>query len=446
MKNKNYLISLFLLGIILFNFSFGFAQAFDGKISYFTDDNDNINDDFEEINKRHVEVDIVEEEIHIFSVRRSDTRKDQLGILVTYNPDGISFVVRYKSKFEAETEFNIVFGVLFREIIEFIDTNEDGVYHPETDLKIQNVQLNNFTSAFYETTPISNNSELHYLRIRTIDEVFTIHFYIAEEFALVDEVLLTPSQIKIDIEISNFNYINESSQLALSTMLDSEVNFEPEEETEDEENGYSSNEEGIITNMGNHTGYLTWSQIALIDEKLEEISVSPLLQVEHGQNLFISYSRGENIYHDPRLGIEGILIPLAKSKFPTALVVLILLIGAVSMSVIYATYHLVSNKVPTKKRKKDRDEYFDEIFSDEEEYVPYSKRPPLQIIFEENALEKLSRIEKLNLTVVTEEFFESVNQFKWEPNEKEDFIREMLALSPFERSSFLEEMTAQSQT
>ncbi len=29
MRNKYYLISLFLLGIILFNFSFGFVQAFD---------------------------------------------------------------------------------------------------------------------------------------------------------------------------------------------------------------------------------------------------------------------------------------------------------------------------------------------------------------------------------------------------------------------------------
>jgi hypothetical protein len=196
--------------------------------------------------------------------------------------------------------------------------------------------------------------------------------------------------------------------------------------------------------MGNHTGYLTWSQIALIDETLEEISVSPLIGVDHGQNLFISYSRAENIYHDPRLGIEGILIPLAKSEFPTNLIVLILLIGAVSMSVIYATYHLVSNKVPTKKREKDRDEYFNELFPDEEEYIPYNERSPLQILFEENALEKLSRIENLNLTVVTEEFFESVNQFRWDPNDKKNFIREMLALSPFERNSFLEEMAANS--
>ena len=446
MKKKNYLISLFLLGIILFNFSFGFAQAFNDKKTYFSEDNDNIDDDFEEKNKRHVEVDIVEDQIHIFSVRRSDTKKDQLGILVTYNADGISFVVRYKSKFEVEYEFNIVFGVLFRELIEFVDVNEDGVYYPETDLYIQNVQLNNFSDVFYDTTPISNNSELHYLRIRTIDEIFTVHVYIAEEFALVDNVLLTPSQIKIDIEISNFNYINENSQLALSTMLDSEVDFEPEEETEDEKNDYSSNEQGVITTIGNHTGYLTWSQIALIDETLEEISVSPLIGVDHGQNLFICYSRAENIYHDPRLGIEGILIPLvqSESEFPTNLVVLILIIGAVSMSVIYATYHLVSNKVPTKKREKDREEYFNELFPDEEEYIPYSERSPLQIIFEENALEKLSRIENLNLTIVTEEFFESVNQFEWDLHERENFIREMLALSPFERNSFLEEMTAKS--
>ena len=444
MKNKNSMISLFLLGIILFNFSFGFAQAFDDNEPYFTEDNDNINDDFEDINKRDVEVDIVEDEIHIFSVRRSDTNKDQIGITVTYNPDGISFIVRYKSKSEMEYEFNIAFGVIFREIIEFIDTNEDGVYNPEADENIQNVQLKNFTSVFYETTPISNNSELHHLRILTVDEIFSVNFYIAEEFTLLDEILLTPSQIKIDIEISNFNYTNENSQLALSTLLDSEAIFEAEEETEDEEYDYSSNEQGVITTMGNHTGYFTWSKIAVIDEILEEISVSPLLNVEHGQKIFICYARGENIYHDPRLGIEGILIPLTKSEAPPNLVVLFLLIGAVSMSVIYATYHLVSNRVPTKKREKDRDEYFNELYPDEEDFIPYNERPPLQILFEENPLDKLSRIKNLNLTVVSKKFFESVNQFEWDQSEKEDFIREMLALSPFERNSFLEEMVAKS--
>ena len=441
MKNKYYLISLFLMGIILFNFSFGFVQAFDD----FGNDNDNINDEFEDLNKRHIEVDDTgADEIHISSIKKSESGKDQISIFISYNADGINFVIRYRSKFGEESEFDIAFGVLIREIIEFVDVNEDGIYHPETDIKIQNVLLHNFAPIVNETAPISNSSELHYLRIRTKDEIFTAHLYIAEEFALVDNILITPSQLKIDFEISNFDYYNESSQLALCVKLDSEVNFEHEEETEDEENGYAESEQGITTTMGNYTGYLTWSKTALIDEVIEEISVSPLFVDDHGQNLYISYPRSEHIYHDPKLGIEGILIPLTKSPSPTNLIVLIILIGAVSVSVIYATYHLVSNKVPTKKREKDREEYFNELFQEEEEYIPYSEISPLQIIFEENALEKLSRIKDLNLTIVSEEFFELVDQFKWDQHEREAFIHEMLALSPFERRSFLEEMTVKS--
>ncbi len=439
MKNKNYLISFFLLGIILFNFSFGFVQAFDDN--NFGNDNDDINDEFEDLNKRHIEVDRGEDEIHISSIKKSENGKDQISIFVSNDADGINFVIRYRSKFGEESEFDIAFGVLIREIIEFVDVNEDGIYHPETDIKIQNVQLHNFTPIVYE---ISNSSELHYLRIRTKDEIFTAHLYIAEEFTLVDNILITPSQLKIDFEISNFDYYNESSQLALCVKLDSEVDFEHEEETEDEENGYAENEQGFTTTMGFYTGYLTWSKTALIDEGIDEISVSPLLVDDHSQNFYISYPRSEYIYHDLRLGIEGILIPLAKSPSPTNLTMLIILIGAVSVSVIYATYHLVSNKVPTKKRKKDREEYFNELFQEEEEYIPYSEISPLQIIFEENALEKLSRIKDLNLTVVSEDFFKLVDQFKWDQNEREAFIHEMFALSPFERRSILEEMAVKS--
>jgi len=436
MRNKYYLISLFLLGIILFNFSFGFVQAFDD----FGNDNDNINDEFEDLNKRHVEVDIVEDEIHIFSIKRSENGKDQISIFISYNTDGINFVIRYRSKIGEESEFDIAFRVLIREIIEFVDTNEDGIYHPETDIKIQNVQLNNFFNVTPEIKLISNSSRLHYLRIRTKDEIFAAHLYIAEEFALVDSILITPSQLKIDFEISNFDYFNESSQLALCVELDSESDFEHEEETEDEENGYAESESSFTTSMGNYTGYLTWSNTALINEVIEEISVSPLFVDDHGQNFYISYPRSEYIYHDLKIGIEDILIPLAKSPSPTNLAVLIILIGAVSVSVIYATYHLVSNKVPTKKREKDREEYFNELFQEEEEYIPYSEISPLQIIFEENALEKLSRIKDLNLTIVSEDFFRLVDQFKWDQNEREVFIHEMFALSPFERRSFLEEM------
>jgi len=436
MRNKYYLISLFLLGIILFNFSFGFVQAFDD----FGNDNDNINDEFEDLNKRHVEVDIVEDEIHIFSIKRSENGKDQISIFISYNTDGINFVIRYRSKIGEESEFDIAFRVLIREIIEFVDTNEDGIYHPETDIKIQNVQLNNFFNVTPEIKLISNSSRLHYLRIRTKDEIFAAHLYIAEEFALVDSILITPSQLKIDFEISNFDYFNESSQLALLVELDSESDFEHEEETEDEENGYAESESSFTTSMGNYTGYLTWSNTALINEVIEEISVSPLFVDDHGQNFYISYPRSEYIYHDLKIGIEDILIPLAKSPSPTNLAVLIILIGAVSVSVIYATYHLVSNKVPTKKREKDREEYFNELFQEEEEYIPYSEISPLQIIFEENALEKLSRIKDLNLTIVSEDFFRLVDQFKWDQNEREVFIHEMFALSPFERRSFLEEM------
>ena len=87
-----------------------------------------------------------------------------------------------------------------------------------------------------------------------------------------------------------------------------------------------------------------------------------------------------------------------------------------------------------------REEYFNEMFQEAEFKVLNDDKTPLQILYEENAIEKLLQIKKINITVFSEDFFDIVNHFEWEPNEKSEFIREMRALSPFERHLILEEM------
>ncbi len=444
MKNKYYLISLFLLGILFFNFSFGIVNAFYDELIKDIDD-DGVNDDFEELNKRYIEIDGIEDnEIHVESIKRSEKEKDQINTIIIYDEDGIHIGFKYKSKLESE--FELVFGIFFREIIEFVDIDEDGIYNHERDHTIQKVLLNNFKPVIYETWSISSDSSLHYLKIQTENNVFIVHFYFVEEFALVENSLITPTQLKIDIEIKDFDYIDENSQLAINTRLHSEINYEEKEDTEDEKNDYSSNERGVITTMNSYTGFLTWKENAFIDWISKEIRVSKIMAGQHGQSLYFNYPRGEHIYHDPKIGIEGILIPITASPFPTYIVVLIFVIGALSIGATYLTYHFIKRKSPATDLEKDRDEYFNEKFLEEDKpYAPYyDERSALLILLEENSLEKLSRMNNLNITVVSEDFFEKVNRFVWDLNEKEEFIREMLVLTPIERQSILEEMLAKS--
>ena len=102
------------------------------------------------------------------------------------------------------------------------------------------------------------------------------------------------------------------------------------------------------------------------------------------------------------------------------------------------TYNIISIR-----SDKERIEHFKEEF-DEEFRESYTGRSPLQIFLEENSIEKLSQMGNLKITVLTEDFIKSINQFGWERNEKNEFIREMLAFSPAERQMILKEMIEKS--
>ncbi|MHA2326264.1 MAG: hypothetical protein ACXACB_12730, partial [Promethearchaeota archaeon] len=354
MRKKAYLICLFFLGVILFNSTFTFVIAVD-------EDTDGIDDKFENINKRHVEIDIIENEIRIDSIRRSDSKKDHMRIDISLNEFGIDIEFRYRSNWGIEDKFDLVFGIIFKEIIEFIDINEDWIFDPEVDEDIQVLSFSNFEPVDYFIEEITDETSSHHLVIRALNRTFTTNIIISEEFMLFEDSLITPSQVKINLEISSFNYSSEESQLALNVGLFSESNYVLSENTEDEEKGYSLNEGGTTTTVDGNTGYFSWNEFATVDEILSEISIGEIRVdelKEHGQEFNINYLRGFNIYHETKIGIEGLLIPLEEPISPESVTILVLIIGAVSVSVAYSVYHFSKTKIPTKKIDKDREEYF----------------------------------------------------------------------------------------
>lgn len=436
MKKQYYLMIIFLLSILIFNINFTLTIA-SGE-----DYNDGINDDFEEKNKRSIELGIGENEIGVESVRRSEVDRDEIRSLIFFDEDGLYIGLRYRSKLESECELE--FGILFHEIIEYNDTNKNGVYNPEIDHRIKTVPLNEFKHVVHETMEISNDTNLHYFKIQTMNNIFTVHIYFAEEFAIVEKSLITPTQAKIDIEISNFDFINENSQLALYTILDYEGDYEIKEETEDEKEGYAENEHAAITKIYNFTGYFSWRDMVVADKNLKSIVVNEFNADEYGQGLFINYPNGEHIYHDSKIGIENLLIPLDKPDSLIPLIILISVIGAVSASSAYAINYYVKHRGVTLKLDRDREAYFSETFENGLDEEPYDGKLALQILVGENAVEKLSLINDLNITVISEEFFEKLNYFDWESFDRSEFILEMFALPPKERQSILDEMIGKS--
>ncbi|MHA2037031.1 MAG: hypothetical protein ACW972_08695 [Promethearchaeota archaeon] len=439
MNKKYYLIGLFLLSVLFLSLNFNIVNAYD-------EDDDLINDEFEKLNLRSIETDVFANEIQIDSIRRSDNNKDYIRINIACDENGLGINFNYQTNLESPPEFD--FSIVFQYIIEFIDIEENGIYDPEVDQKIQNFSISNFQAINHTEVLISNKTSYHYFKISTINNTFTAHIYVAEEFFILNETLITPTQLKIDIEISDFSYINSSSNLALYTKLESETNYNHQDLTEDESLNYTENEEGVITSYEGNTGFFTWKRFATIDELPQEVTISDITIDDHNENeqkIYLNYQHGDQIYHDPKIGMEGLLIPLIEPISLTVVIVWLLIIGAVSVSIIYSVYHFGKSDSPPKKIGKDREEHIREIFKDDEIIVGYKETSPLQIFFEENSVEKLAQIRHLNITVVTDDFYEKVNRFKWEENEKNEFFQEMLALNPSERKLILDEMIKKSE-
>lgn len=307
---KYTLFGIFILGFLIISPSFGFVAATD-------DDGDGIDDETEESFKRDVEIEFGPDEFKISSHLRNGAPVDEIALKVKYDLNGLEIEVSFEEEYiedgmDNTTDAELEFEVEFRKLIEYVDNNGNGLYDESIDQFIQEVILNSFQPVIYTTEVLSTDTNLHYVIVNSTDGVFAAHIYFVEEFAIINETFITPTQTKIDIEIKNFNYLNDSSQLALYVKLGSEYDYEEEDLTEDEENGYATDEDGVITNSGKHLGFFTWSENASIDNVIMDV-LANTLEVddlnETEQKLLLNYPRGNHIYHDPKIGIIVGLTP-----------------------------------------------------------------------------------------------------------------------------------------
>ncbi len=433
MKKRMKFLVIFLFTIVLFGLVSGFGFAYED------DDDDGIDDNFETLNKREIDIVIEANEISIESVRKSDKKKDLIMTNIIYDEDGIRFQIGYKPNLEGD--FELLFGISFRELIEFVDVDIDGIYNPEIDQNIQNFSLSEFSPVIYENSTCSSGSVLHHFMIQTENKTFTADIYFAEEFTLVENSLLLPTQAKIDINIANFTYYNSSSQLALYSRLESESTYEEYIDTEDEENSFAENEEGVITTIEKYSGFYSWSRNGSIDEITKIIKTSEVMPdspPENTQKIYISYPHGVSIHHSYKIGIEGLLLTEADSVIP--LVVLILIIGAVSVVAAYSIYHTRHNEKPTKIRRREGEELYLDLLKEDEYDTLFDSKLALQILREEDAIDKLYHKGDINITAVSANFYEVIDQLGFEENEEREFINEMLSLSPHDRELFLRKM------
>jgi hypothetical protein len=328
--NKYNLFGILLLGVLILTSTSSLVTATD-------DDDDGIDDDVEESHKRNIEIQFEPDEIQIESTLRNGAQKDEIKLKIRYeNELSIEFGYETEASSDNTTELEMEFEVTFRKIIEFVDMDDDGIYTPSVDTNIQEYSIDSFQTVVYTPINLTDNTSMHYLIVNTTDGVFAAHIYLVEEFNIVNGTFIKPTQTKIDIEITDFNYLNDTSQLALYTKLESEAEYAEDEHTENEEGGHSSDEKSVIATNADYAGFFAWAENATVDGVSKAVLGSPI-EVDdddvNEQKMYLNYPRGNHIYHDPIMGV--MTLPSAPSEFPVIIIVSIVAsVGIVGVIVV----------------------------------------------------------------------------------------------------------------
>jgi hypothetical protein len=296
-------------------------------------DDDSVDDETEERNKRETETEIEDYSVQVKSELKNGENKDEIKIKFTAD-DNPKFKLEYSSE-AGDLEYELEFTIKFKSITEYNDLDSNGVYNKSVDETVQVYRFEDIDFLPIQYSTIENTT-IKVFNSTTVDGVFSLFFYVSGEFSLINRSLVAPTEMKIDIGIHDFPYMNATSRLALYTKLESESEYEYDDETDDETEGFSSEEVEVEVSTGEFTGFFSWSEIVNVDGVNQSVLTSPIGKDDiddNEQKLYLNYPHGIHIVHDPKLGVTGLLSMVPPSTGVDGFSAMITLFAFISVGV-----------------------------------------------------------------------------------------------------------------
>jgi hypothetical protein len=258
-------------------------------------------------NNRDVTVTVTPIHAEIESELESGGTEDSFKIEVDVGEGGVEF----KIEFETESTVNVTereFEVDFDSLVEYIDVNENGVYDDSVDNEVQTLELINFEPIAYSIDNVSG-IPVHIFDVITTDGIFGARIYATGDFANINDSIIVPTQVKIDVMINNFSFTNNDTQLALKVELSSELETSFDDITEDEDDGRAVDEAALDFIMTDINGFFSWKESAEIDGVTHMVNSSIHEVSANETEIYLNYPQGDEIIHDPKIGFESLLLP-----------------------------------------------------------------------------------------------------------------------------------------
>lgn len=227
-------------------------------------------------------------------------------IYFQYNPE------KNNSKYDMEFDFS------FQKLIEYLDSNANGRYD-EFDKILSSYSLSNtsYEEITYSTVISDDNETISIAQTKSIDGQFSLVLYVTGNFSTLQNQILAPSEVKMDFIINHYDFTQNTSFLALEVELQSVHSVEIQSETFNEKQGFSKQEHELNISSLSHNCFFSWLEYAQIDNVTKEVNVSVYTtssqtiinestQLNKKTSIYFTYSQGDNILHDPKIGVVSI--------------------------------------------------------------------------------------------------------------------------------------------
>ncbi len=270
------------------------------------EDDDGVDDDIENINERKVQIESEDDQVEIQSELKNGTIKDKIQLSFKTS-DAPEINLEYKSETELiESELSL--EVSFSSLIEFVDTDGNNVFDDSKDNKIQELELDvDYDPISYVIHDDGFGHEIHTFNTTSEDGIFSLQFYVVVGISQLHDKIVVPSEIKLDLAIRNFPFVESTSKIALYTKLEAETEFEIDYETEDEQQNRSIDEREVELTVGEYIGFFSWNEWAIIDGINRTVTNSNIERdSSDNEKIYLIYDHGNVILHDPKIGVEGV--------------------------------------------------------------------------------------------------------------------------------------------
>ncbi len=285
------------------------------------DDEDEDDDDFRR-EEREVKVELEDDEVTIKLESKTQERKDEVKVRF----QGREAQLKVSFEKEAAEGEEVEMRITFRRVVEFNDTDGDGAFSPIGDEMVQAFAVEQLTLTRLSLEPfVIDGSEgrrvdVSYAFPGFENSTFGLVFWIFGNFTFLNGVPVAPSEVKIDILLTNFPFREDNSSVAVDLMVKTEFEVEA---------GTVPSLDEVIARGEEFAAFFRWAPNATVDgqdvdvgstivrESLEAERELGEAEFEKKVHLFLAYPRGEAIVHDPTVGVMA--IPPLITQAPPAL-------------------------------------------------------------------------------------------------------------------------------